>query len=328
MKKQKMKAIVCTKYGAPEFLELQEVEKPTYQENEILIRMKASTVTAADTMMRQANPFISRFFLGFTKPKNDIMGTGFAGDVVAVGKNVQAFKEGDRVFGESGITFGANAEYLAIPENGVISIIPEQMTYEEAAPICDGALTSINFLREVTKIQAGQKVLIIGASGSLGTAAVQLAKYYGAEVTGVCGPSNTALVKNLGADSVIDYTKTDYTQGRIQYDIIYDTVGKSSFSKCKRILTSNGVYLCPVLKLSLLFQMLTNSLRGTKKALFSATGLKPANELRVLIKELKEIINAGKLRLILDRRYPLEETANAHRYVDKGHKRGNVVIMI
>jgi NADPH:quinone reductase-like Zn-dependent oxidoreductase len=210
----------------------------------------------------------------------------------------------------------------------VLATLPNNMTYEEAAPVCDGALTSWNFLKDIGKIQSGQRVLINGASGSLGSAAVQIAHYFGAEVTGVCSTANLEMVKSLGADKVIDYTKEDFTKTGQTYDMIYDTVGKSSFSRCKGSLRENGVYLSPVLSLPLLFQMIWTSKVGNKKAKFSATGLRPPSELRVLLNELKEAIEAEKIKSVIDRSYPLEQTAEAHRYIDKGHKRGNVVITV
>lgn len=323
-----MKAIVCTKYGSPDVLELKEVEKPTPKENEVLIRVYAASATAADCMMRQGTPFYGRIFLGLMKPKNPITGTGFAGIIEAIGKEVKLFKAGDSVFGETGIGFSTNAEYVCLPEDGVLATLPHNMTYEEAAPLCDGALTSWSFLKDIGKIQSGQSILINGASGSLGSAAVQIAKYFGAEVTGVCSTTNLEMVKSLGADKVIDYTKEDFTKTEQRYDIIFDTVGKSSFSRCQDSLRENGVYLSPVLSLPLLFQMIWTSKIGNKKAKFSATGLRPVSELRVLLNELKDCIEAGKIKSIVDRSYPLKQTAEAHRYIETGHKKGNVVITV
>lgn len=322
-----MKAIVCTKYGSPDVLELQEVEKPTPKSNEVLVRVYASSVTAADCMMRKGTPFYGRLFLGLMKPNISITGTGFAGVIEAVGEEVKLFKEGDSVFGETGVGFSTNAEYVCLPEEGLLVTLPNNMTYEEAASICDGALTSWSFLKDIGKIQSGQSVLINGASGSLGSAAVQIAKYFGAKVTGVCSTTNLEMVKSLGADKVIDYTKEDFTKTDQTYDIIFDTVGKSSFSHCQGSLKAQGVYLSPVLSLPLLLQMMWTSNRS-KKAKFSATGLRPISELRVLLNELKEVIEAGKIKLVMDRSYPLEQTAKAHRYIDKGHKKGNVVITV
>ena len=323
-----MKAIVCAKYGDPDVLQLKEVEKPTPKGNEVLIRVHAASITAADTMMRKGTPFYGRFFIGLMRPKNPIPGTGFAGEIEAVGKTVKLFKEGDRVFGETGVGFGANAEYVCLSEEGVLTTKPANMSYEEAAPACDGALTALNFLREIGKIQSGQKVLINGASGSIGTSAVQLARYFGAEVTGICSTTNLEMVKSLGADKVIDYTKEDFTKTGQTYDIIFDTVGKRSFSRCKGSLTQKGIYLSPVLGLPLLLQMLWTSKIGNKKAQFSATGLRPVSVLQRLLKELKELVEAKKINSVIDRRFLLEQTAEAHRYVEKGHKKGNVVMTL
>ena len=334
LKKNKtMKAIVCTKYGSPNVLQLRDVEKPTPKDNEVLIKINASSVTAADTMMRKGSPVIGRLFIGLMKPKNPIPGTGFAGEIESVGNDVVQFKEGDQIFGESILVAGTNAEYVCVTENGILAKKPDNMTFEQAAPVCDGALTSMNFLKDLAKIQHGQRVLIIGASGSLGTSAVQLAKCFGADVTGVCSTTNVELVKSLGADKVIDYTKQDFTSTGQTYDIIYDTVGKSSFSHCKGSLTEKGVYVSPVLGLALLLQIIWNSIIGSlpgrkpgKKAMFSATGLLPVAKLRTFLLELQKLIEGGQLKSIIDRQYPLEKIAEAHAYVDKGHKRGNVVI--
>ncbi len=321
-----MKAIVCTKYGSPEVLQLKEVEKPVPADHEVLIKVIAASVTAADSMIRRGTPFYGRFFIGLKRPKHPIPGTGFAGEIEAVGKKVSLFKKGDAVFGETGLVFSANAEYVCLSEEGVISSLPTKMTYEEAAPVCDGALTSWCFLKDIGKIRSGQRVLIYGASGSLGSAAVQIANYFGAEVAGVCSTANLDRVRALGATTVIDYTQEDFTQNGQRYDIIYDTVGKSSFSRCKSSLSTNGVYLSPVLSLVLLVQMLLTSKSGGKKAKFSATGLRPASELCKLLDELKQVIDAGHLKSVIDRRYPIEQAAEAHRYVDTGRKKGNAVI--
>ena len=321
-----MKAIICTKYGSPDVLQLEEVEKPIPKDNEVLIKVHASSVTKADTMMRRGTPFYGRIFIGLTKPKNPITGTGFAGIIENTGKAVKHFKKGDAVFGETGVGFSTNAEYVCVSEKALITAKPENISFEEAAPVCDGILTSWCFLKDIGKIQSGQSILVNGASGSLGTAAVQIAKYSGAEVTGVCSSANAELVKSLGADKVIDYTKEDFTKADQKYDIIFDSVGKSSFSQCKNALKENGVYLSPVLKFSLLLQMMRTSKLGKKKAKFSATGLRPVPELCAFLEELKEIIVSGKIKIVIDRKYKLEQTADAHRYIDAGHKRGNVVI--
>ena len=324
----KMKAIIATKYGSPDVLQLQEVNKPSPKDNEILIKIHAAAVTRADTMMRTGYPLIGRLFLGLQKPKHPIPGTGFSGEVKATGKAVKLFKKGDFVFGESISIFGTCAEYICLPEDGVLLNKPNNMTHEEAAGVCDGALTSLSFLKDIADIKSGQKVLINGASGSLGTAAVQIAKHFGAKVTGVCSTGNVEMVKALGAGQVIDYTMTDFTKNGETYDIIYDTVGKSSFPHCKSSLSPKGVYLSPVLNMPLLRQMIWTSITGGKQAKFSATGARPVLALRTLLEELKELIEQGQLKSIVDKRYALEQTAEAHRYIDQGHKKGNVVIQL
>jgi NADPH:quinone reductase-like Zn-dependent oxidoreductase len=322
-----VKAIVQTKYGPPEVLQLQEVEKPVPKENEVLIKIHATTVTAVDCTFRQGSPFIGRFFSGLTRPKNPIPGTEFAGEVEAVGADVKRFKEGDQVFGTS-TGNGAHAEYMCLPEEGAtLAIKPVNMTYEEAAVI-DGSLTALPFLRDKGNIQSGQEVLIYGASGSVGTAAVQLAKYYGAEVTGVCSTANLELVKSLGADKVIDYTQEDFTKSGQTYDIIFDAVGKTSFSRCKGSLKQTGIFLEAALTPAILPQMLWTSKIGSKKAMIAFTGLMPACERTKNLVFLKELIEAGEIKAVIDRTYPLEQIAEAHRYVETGHKKGNVVITV
>lgn len=327
MRTDKMKAIVSTKYGGPEVLQLQEVNKPLPREYEVRIKIHAASVTRAETMMRTGYPLLGRLFLGFTKPNNAISGTGFAGEVDAVGTKVSLFKKGDQVFGESLQHFGTYAEFVCIEEEGIIAKKPDHISYEAAAVMGDGPITSWNFLKKVTHIQPGQRILINGASGSLGTAAVQLAKHFGAIVTGVCSARNIDLVKSLGADEVIDYATTDFTENGQTYDVIYDTVGKRSFSKCKKSLTAKGAYISPVLGIPLLLQMIKTSLFGGKKALFSATGVLPVATIRLFLQEIKELMERGKLESIIDKRYALEQTADAHRYIDGGHKKGNVVLL-
>ncbi|NOR80259.1 MAG: zinc-binding dehydrogenase, partial [Methyloprofundus sp.] len=259
-----MQAQICTKYGSPDVLQLIEIERPIPKDNEVLIKIVASSVTAADGMMRKGSPVIGRLFLGLMKPKNPITGTGFAGEIEVVGKDVRLFKPGDQVFGESVLGAGTNAEYVCVAEQGVLAIKPTNMSYAEAAPVCDGALTSMNFLKDLANIQPGQSILVNGASGSLGTSAIQIARYFGAEVTGVCSTTNLERVKSVGADKVSDYTKEDFTSAGQSYDIIYDTLGKSSFSSCKRSLTAKGQYLSPVFGVSHLLQMLWTSKVGSK----------------------------------------------------------------
>jgi NADPH:quinone reductase-like Zn-dependent oxidoreductase len=326
-----MKAIVYEKYGPPEVLQLKEVEKPTPKEDEVLVKVYATTVTTGEvnargfTFVPPGFGPLPRLMLGLRKPKKTILGSDLAGEIEAVGKDVKQFKEGDQVFGIDSNGSGAYAEYVCRPEEGALAIKPANITYEEAAAVPFGACTALYFLRDKGNIQSGQKVLINGASGGVGTYAVQLAKYYGAEVTGVCSTRNLELVKSLGADKVIDYTKEDFTQSGETYDIIFDMVGKSSFSRCKSSLKQNGFYLAVAGGLKELIQMLWTSVIGSKKVIFGG-GL--ASERKDYLLFFKELIEAGKLKAVIDRRYPLEQMAEAHRYVDKGHKKGNVVITV
>jgi len=260
---------------------------------------------------------------GFTKPKNSILGFDLAGDVEAVGKDVTRFQVGDPIFGTTEPAYGAHAEYVCLPQDGVLAAKPANMTYEQAATIPVIANTALYFLRDLGNIQAGQKVLINGASGGIGTFAVQIAKYYGAQVTGVCSATNLELVKSLGADLVIDYTKEDFTQTGHTYDVIFDAVGKSSFSRCKGALKKDGIYMDTLPRLATLLQMLWTSKMGSKKVKMEGA---PAKLENLLV--LKELIEAGKLETVIDRRYPLEQTAAAFRYVEKGHKKGNIVITV
>jgi NADPH:quinone reductase-like Zn-dependent oxidoreductase len=323
-----MKAIVYEEYGPPEVLQLKEVEKPIPKEDEVLIRVYAAAVNATDPVNRKGEPFIARLATGLMRPKNTIPGDALAGEIEAVGIDVTLFKEGDQVYGNTGLGLGAHAEYKCMPEAGALALKPANMTYKEAAAVVDGALTALPFLRDKANIQSGGKVLINGASGSVGTSAVQLAKYFGAEVTGVCSTTNLELVKSLGADKVIDYTKEDFTQSGETYDVIFDAVGKSSYSRCKSSLKERGIYLTTVPTLAIVLQMLWTSMIGNKKAIFAATGLRPASEKAKDLIFLKELIEAGKLKAVIDRRYPLEQISEAHRYVEKGHKKGNVVITV
>ena len=324
-----MKAMVYTEYGPPEVLQLKEVEKPAPKGNEVLIKIYATAATSSDANARgfvfvpPGFRLLSRMVFGLRKPRKAIIGIDLAGEIESVGKDTKLFEEGDQVFGIDGGGLGAYAEYVCRPEEGALAIKPTNLTYEEAAAVPNGALTALFFLREKGDIQIGQKVLINGASGMIGTYAVQLAKYYGAEVTGVCSTTNLELVNSLGADEVVDYTKEDFTKRGEAYDVILDTVGNVSFSRCKSSLKQNGIYLAGTGGWSPLFQMLWTSMIGSKKVI---TG--PAPERKEDLVFLKELIEAGKMRPVIDRRYPLEETAEAHRYVDRGHKKGNVVITV
>lgn len=320
-----MKAILCPEYGSPDVLQFKEAEKPAPKDNEVRIRVYAAIVTQADCSFRKADPFMIRIVFGLTRPKFPILGVELAGEIEAVGKDIKIFKEGDQVFGMSNANFGAYAEFKCLSESAPLAIKSAAMTYVEAAAICDGATTALTFLRDTANVQRGQKVLINGASGAVGAYAVQLAKYYGAEVTGVCSAVNSEWVKTLGASKTIDYTKEDFTQNGERYDVIFDTVGKRSFSQCKGSLTQKGVYLTTVPSLAVMAQMAWTAKIGSKKAVFVAAGLKQNKENLIFLRELFE---AGKIKAVIDRCYPLEQTAEAHRYVEIGHKKGNVVITI
>jgi NADPH:quinone reductase-like Zn-dependent oxidoreductase len=319
-----MKAIVYEKYGPPEVLQLREVEKPIPKDNEILIKIEAATVTSGDIRMRKAEPFAVRTFSGLFKPKKvPILGVEFAGKVESIGKNVKLFKKGDEVFGSARFGFGTYAEYKCIGEDEVIALKPSNVTFEEAAAVPFGGLTSLHFLRQAN-IEKGQKVLIYGASGSLGVAAVQLAKSFGADVTGICSTANLELVKSPGADKVIDYTKEDFTNNGVIYDVIYDTVGKSPFSGSVKSLKDKGYYLRAVyISPSSLARGLWTKITTSKKVIGGI-----ADDTKEKLLFLKELIEAGKYKPVIDRRYPLEQIADAHRYVEGGHKMGNVVITI
>lgn len=318
-----MKAGLHKTYGLPEVMEMSEVAKPVPKDGEVLVKVHATTATSGDCKVRRAEPFAVRFFFGLRKPKIGILGSEFSGEVEEAGKGVTLFKKGDLVFGGTGIGLGTNAEFVNLKEGGALAGKPANMSFEEAASVPFGAATSLYFLRDKGHIQRGQKVLIYGASGALGTYAVQLAKHFGTEVDAVCSTKNVELVKSLGADRVIDYTQEDFTKNGKTYDIIFDTVGKTSFSKCKNSLKENGSFLTTVAGLPQFARMTANSISGGKKLI---GGMAPMRKEDLLF--LKELIEAGEIRSVIDRSYPLDQLAAAHRYVETGHKRGSVVITV
>jgi NADPH:quinone reductase-like Zn-dependent oxidoreductase len=322
-----MKAIICTKYGSPDFLKLVEIEKPIPKDNEVLVKIFATTVCSGDARIRRFDvpplfwlPF--RIVIGFIKPRK-ILGMAFSGEIKSIGKKVKNFKVGDKVFGSNEFEMSCHAEYVCTPENGLISIKPENKSHEEAAALYFGSNTSLSFFKK-GNIQAGQKVLIYGASGSLGTAAIQLAKHFGAEVTAVCSTANLDLVKAIGADKVIDYTKENFVDNGEKYDIIYETVGKARFSDCLRLLKKNGYFLRAVhLTMLSILRGIWVKLTTSKKVIGGIATTKPED-----LHFLKELFENGNINPVIDKTYALEEIADAYRHVDNGHKKGNVVISV
>ncbi|MCG3212401.1 MAG: Quinone oxidoreductase 1 [Anaerolineae bacterium] len=330
-----MKAITYTEFGSPDVLELAEAAKPAPKDNEILIKIRATSVNYGDLVARDFKsitpgkfnmPFLfwlpARFYFGLTKPNVNRLGSEFAGEVEAIGKNVTRFKAGDQIFGYRGQSMGAYAEYLCMPEDGVVALKPANVTFEEAAAVPSGGMTALYIMR-AANIQPGQKVLVVGASGGIGSIAVQLAKNAGAEVTGVCGTARVELVKSLGADKVIDYTKEDFTQNGEIYDLIFDVLGRSSFARVKNSLAENGRYLLASFKMKQLLQMVWTKIAGSKKVMCVLSPQKTKDLIA-----LKELIEAGKIKSVIDRAFPLEQTAEAHRYAENGHRQGYVVITV
>lgn len=331
-----MKAIVYSAYGGPDVLKLGEVANPVPRADEVLVRIHAVSVNFGDILARNfknVSPeafnmpllfwLIARFSFGLNKPKRTILGNAFSGEIETTGNAVKNFKPGDRVFGHTGEKMGAMAEFLCIPENGVLALMPANMTFEEAAAVPYGAATALDLLKKL-KIRKGQNVLVVGASGSIGSAAVQLAtQYFGAEVTGVCGAASSGFVKSIGADKVIDYRKEDFTKNGEHYDLIFDVLGKGTFSTCKPSLAPNGVYFSVSFKFWKLLQMLWTAITGGKKVMCAL-----ANATQEDLVFIKELIETGKFRSIIDKSFPLEQAEEAHRYVESGNKNGHVVIQV
>jgi NADPH:quinone reductase-like Zn-dependent oxidoreductase len=322
-----MKAITSRSYGSPSVLNLEDIEKPTPKDNEILVKIIASAVSSGDARIRALNvpfgfKFITRLMFGFKKPKQPVLGVVFSGIVESIGKDVEEFKIGDEVFGASS-NFGCHAEYVAIPESGAINFKPKNLSVEEAAAMPFGGLTSLKYLRDFGKLKSGEKILIVGASGDLGVLGVQLAKYYGAEVTGVCSTPNLELVRSLGADNVIDYTTSNFTENGEVYDMIYDTIGVTKFSECKNSLAKNGRLLLAAAGMPQYLQVLTTSMSGGKKVVAGVAMFNKQD-----LKALTDLIESEKIKPVIVKRFPLANTAEAHTYVDSGRKVGSAIINI
>lgn len=317
-----MKASIYEKYGSPEVLQIREVEKPVPKDHEVLIKVRATTVNRTDCAMLRAKPFIMRFFTGFLKPKKPILGTDFSGQIEAIGENVSSLKVGDKVFGFDDSGLSSHAQYLVLSEDKALSKMPDNINFEQAAASIEGAHYAYNFINKVN-LKKGQKVLVNGATGAIGSAGVQLLKYLEVEVTAVCNTKNIALVKSIGADKIIDYKTTDFTKSKEKYDFIFDMVGKSSFAKCKPLLQSGGIYISsePGSMAQNLFLALSTPLIGNKKVVFPF----PKN-IKESIRFVKNLMEQGKFKPVIDRKYPLGQIAEAYRYVEKGEKIGNVII--
>jgi len=322
-----MKAMVCTKYGSPDVLQLQEVEKPVPKNDEILIKVHATTATTASVIGRIGKPHFVRLFFGLTKPRKPILGQELAGEIEAIGSDVKSFKVGDRVFGMTGTELGAHSQYKRMNENSALTSMPWNATFDDAAAIVEGGLTALNFLKHKAGIQQSQHVVIYGASGSVGTASIQVAKAFGTTVTAICSSANFDLVKSLGADFAIDYRQEDFIENGSTYDIIFDTVGKLSFSRCKNSLTPTGIYL-DAGGIGTIFPMMWTSLFGGRKAMLATTYTRSAEANLADLETLKTLFEQGSFRAVIDKRYPLDDLASAYRYVDTGRKKGNLVINI
>ncbi|MBK7888631.1 MAG: NAD(P)-dependent alcohol dehydrogenase [Bacteroidetes bacterium] len=319
-----MKAVVYKKYGPPEVAQLAEVEKPVAKANEILVKVYASTVNRTDAGFRSAEYFISRFWSGLLRPKYPILGCEFAGSIEEIGRDVSAFKKGDRVFGFNDKSFGGHGEYLTIAENDAIAHIPANLPFDEAAPITEGAHYALCSIK-ASKIKSGQQAMVYGATGAIGSAAVQLLKYFNVNVTAVCNTKNVALVASLGADVVIDYQTRDFTMTNKKFDFIFDAVGKSSFGQCKPLLTEKGVYISTELGKNgeNVFLALTTPFMGGKRVLFPLPSMN-----KEIICLLKDLVEKGIYKPVIDRKYTLEQITEAYKYVESGQKTGNVVLIV
>ncbi|WP_338485476.1 NAD(P)-dependent alcohol dehydrogenase [Alkalicoccus halolimnae] len=327
MTEAKMKAVVCREYGGPEVLEVKEVDKPVPEDHEVLIKIHATVAAPADCAFRKGEPAMTKIFTGMKKPKH-IPGSEISGVIEEVGKEVKLFKKGDEVYGSTGTEFGSNAEYITLYEGSALALKPKNVTFGEAVAVSEGALTALPFLRDKGKIKSGQRVLINGAAGGVGSYAVQLAKYFGAEVTGVCSEANRERVTALGADHVVDYKAEDFTKLEKKYDIIFDVVGKSSFSNAKPALKPYGIYLSTVPTPLLIQQTFWSSRFGNKRAVVSATGLRSPHKKKLDLLFIKDLVESGELKPVIDREMLLEQIAEAHSYVETGHKKGSLVIKI
>ncbi|MEZ5541041.1 MAG: NAD(P)-dependent alcohol dehydrogenase [Pseudomonadota bacterium] len=322
-----MQAAVYDRYGPPDVLQLATLDDPVPAPDAVLIRIRAAAVAAEDCLFRRGRPLAARLATGPVRPRVPVLGSSLAGDIVAVGAAVRRFRPGQRVFAASDSGFGAHAGAVCLPADGALAPLPARLDYAEAVSLCAGGLTALPFLRDAGRIRRGQRVLVIGASGSVGTAAVQLAVHFGAEVTGVCSTAHLELVLALGAERAIDYTREDCTRTAKRYDIVFDTAGKSSFARCRGVLRRGGVYLATVLTPAILLQTLWTRIPGGRRARIMFTGLRPAADKARDLAFLGALADAGAYRPVIDRLYPLERIVEAHRYVEQGHKQGNVIVL-
>ncbi len=322
-----MRAASYARYGGPEVVEIAEVPAPEPGPGEIRVRVHAASVGAADSAARSGTPWFARLAFGLRRPTHTVLGSDFAGIVDAVGDGVTRFDVGDRVFGATGASLGAHAEHLLVAESGAVASLPEGVGMTDAAALCDGGLTALPFLRDGARVQAGMRVLVNGASGSVGAAAVQLAKQFGAEVTAVCGPAHVELATALGADRVLDHTRTDFTREREGFDVIFDAVGKSSFRGSRRALVPGGTYLTTVPSGAIMLQQLTSRL-GRRRAVIMFTGLRPDADKAPDLEQLAALAASGAVRPPIEREVALDDVATAHRIVDTGHKAGSVILRI